>query len=223
MTTRRTRFSSWTVPLAFGIAVLDPCTVEATDALPSPPQPPGAVVVAEVTEIRTPLRIVEPDFFHQYTEIGLRVEEVLAGDAPDSFGVYIPYTIHIDGPRTRVEPEFVEPSPVPLLVPGQRVVVGVWLPDERSVPTSTPEELRSLWRWWGRAYVFHEHGGKEALGIASDIILAETVDDSGTPRTAEEIVARSRQAFELPYIEIEEVRRRVLSEFEERVEEFGRR
>lgn len=223
MVTRRTRISSWAVSLALGITVYDPCAVEATDTLPSPPQPPGAVVVAEVAEVRTPLRIVEDDFFHQYTEIGLRVEEVLAGDAPDSFGVYIPYTIHIDVPRTRVEPEFVEPSPVPLLVPGQRVVVGVWLPDDRSVPTSTPEELRTLWRWWGRAYVFHERGGAEALSIASDIILAEHVDDSGAPRTAADIVARSRQAFELPYVGIEEARRRLLSEFEERVEGYGRR
>ena len=149
--------------------MFDACAVEATDTLPSPPQPPGAVVVAEIVEVRTPLRILEPDFFYQYTVIGLRVEEVLAGDAPDSFGVYMPYYIHIDGPRIRVEPNFATGRPVPILVPGQRVVVGVWLPDERSVPTSTPEELRSLWRWWGRAYVFHERGGEDALGIASDI------------------------------------------------------
>jgi len=205
------------------LALLAIPSTSGAETLPSPPQPPGAVVVAEVAEIRTPLRIVEPELFHEYTVIGLRVEEVLAGDAPDSFGVYIPYTIHIDGSRTSVEPNFATERLVPILVPGQRAVVGVWLPDERSVPFSTPGELRTLWRWWGRAYMFHERGGEEALAVASDIILAEPIDDSGVARTAEEIVERSRQAFGLPYVGIEEVRRRLQSEFVERVENFGRR
>jgi len=201
-----------------------PMTMDENKVTAIVPQPPGAVVIALVSDVTTPVQIRTNDGPHRYSEIDLEVEEVLAGEAPESLAVYSWRFVTVPGRTAKLHEPYVPSDPdVALLVPGQRILAGIYLHDEASAP-QLDERLRRLWYWWSDAYVFRQRSdGEEVLRVANGIGLAWPDDRIGVMPDPVDVVRRSQQYTDLVDRDVDEVRERLMKEYVHRVDERGSR